>query len=316
MTAPIAIRNLEKHYESHTGPPWKRMRHVVKAVDDVSFELAENQVVGLVGESGCGKTTVGKLIVKLLQPTGGDVLFYGQPIDAMQPGELLDFRRRVQVVFQDPYSSLDPRLTLSEIIIEGYDIHGLYTPIERRERAVHLLETVGLDASYGQRHPHELSGGQRQRVAIARALSLEPKVLIADEPTSALDVSVKAQIINLLEELKEQIGLSLLFISHDLSAVRHISDRILVMYRGQLVETATADDLFAHPLHPYTRMLLDAIPIPDPRRQHNRLTLAQHREAADAALGPDLRLKANDGGEEALLIEARPDHFIRCYPVL
>ena len=250
MIPVIEVRRLEKRFVSVGGPPWRRRRRVVKAVDDVSFSLVQDRVVGLVGESGCGKTTVGNLIVNLLPPTSGQVLFRGTSIHGMSKAELLDFRRRTQIVFQDPYASLDPRMTLDQIITEGYDIHGMYSRTERLDRAEELMKLVGLDLSYASRYPHELSGGQRQRVAIARALSLDPQVLIADEPTSALDVSVKAQIINLLEELRERIGLSMVFISHDLSMVRHISDEIVVMYLGRIVESAPTDELFESPLHP------------------------------------------------------------------
>ena len=316
MSAPVIdVRRLSKHFVRSGGPPWKRRRRVVKAVDDVSFALHEDRVVGLVGESGCGKTTVANLIVNLLPPTSGEVRYRGTSVQQMTRDEDRAFRRRAQIVFQDPYASLDPRLTLTEIVTEGYDIHGLYTPVERRERAAQLLVLVGLDADHGDRYPHELSGGQRQRVAIARALSLDSEVLIADEPTSALDVSVKAQIINLLEELRERIGLSMIFVSHDLSVVRHISDEIIVMYQGQVVEAAPTDALFAEPLHPYTRVLLEAIPVPDPRQRRRRaLRQEQHQQTAQALLGPEYRLAPDRPGQDAVLAEVRPGHQVRCYP--
>jgi len=314
MTPVIEVRHLKKHFVTSGGPPWRRHLRVVKAVDDVSLSLGQDRVVGLVGESGCGKTTVGNLIVNLLPPTSGEILFGGTSIHAMSREQLLDFRRRTQMVFQDPYASLDPRMTLYEIITEGYDIHDMYSQAERLVHAERLLELVGLDDSYGIRYPHELSGGQRQRVAIARALSLDPGVLIADEPTSALDVSVKAQIINLLEELRERIGLSMVFISHDLSMVRHISDEIIVMYLGKIVETAPTDELFESPLHPYTRVLLEAIPVPNPRhRRRRKLTLEEHEKAALELLGSSYRLTPGFDGHESTLEQVSPGRFVRCY---
>ncbi len=314
MTVPVVeVRRLSKHFARTGGPPWKRRRRVVRAVDDVSFRLHADRV-GLVGESGCGKSTVANLMVKLMAPTHGAVRFHGADVHRMGRREELDFRRRAQIVFQDPYASLDPRMTLSQIVTEGFDIHGLHAPAERLDRGGELLELVGLDASLGRRYPHELSGGQRQRVAIARALSLDPELVIADEPTSALDVSVKAQIVNLLEELKERRRLSVLFISHDLSVVRHISDEIVVMYLGRIVESAPTDDLFAEPIHPYTRVLLEAIPVPDPRRRRRRsMSLEDHRRAADEGLAPDFAAAPAAPDQESVLAEVRPGHRVRCY---
>jgi oligopeptide transport system ATP-binding protein len=312
VTAPvIEATRLRKDFVSAAGPPWRRRQRVVRAVDDVTFAVGDGHVVGLVGESGCGKTTVGNLVVDLLTPTSGEVRFHGQALEAMSPAQRLDFRRRTQIIFQDPYASLDPRFTLYQVVTEGYDIHGLHTAAERLDRADRLLELVGLDGSYGERYPHELSGGQRQRVAIARALSMDPQVLIADEPTSALDVSVKAQIVNLLEEIRERIGLAMLFISHDLSVVRHLCERVVVMHGGRVVESAGTDELFERPMHPYTRVLLEAIPVPNPRHRRRRRSRDEHRAAAQELLGTAYRVGADDGGK---LVEVRPDNWVRCHP--
>ena len=315
MSEPIVrVKDLKKHFISKSGPPWKRSVSQVKAVDGVSFSLSEHQVIGLVGESGCGKTTVGNLVVNLLKPTAGTVLFRGQDINRVDEESLKAVRRKMQIVFQDPFASLDPRMTLQQIVIEPYEIHGLYEKAERRDRADHLLSIVGLDPSYGTRYPHELSGGQRQRVAIARSLALDSEVLVADEPTSALDVSVKAQIINLLEELQERIGLSMIFISHDLSMVRHISDHIEVMYYGKIVESGDTDIIFENPIHPYTRVLLEAIPVPNPRmRRRRKLSLEEQRSEGGHRLGDEFVLESPDPEAEAELYRVEADHRVRCY---
>ena len=241
-------------------------RHVgdVKAVDGVTLTVQKGETVGLVGESGCGKSTVGRTILRLYKPTGGSVVFDGQPITNIGGGQLRSIRRRMQMIFQDPYSSLNPRMTAAGIVSEPMEIHNYGSKQERRERVRYLLKTVGLDPDYGDRYPHEFSGGQRQRIGVARALALHPDLIVADEPISALDVSIQAQIINLLERLQGEFGLTYLFIAHDLSVVRHISDRIAVMYLGRLVETAPSRDLYDRPIHPYTVALLSAVPIPDP----------------------------------------------------
>ncbi len=243
-----------------------RQRHVgdVHAVDDVSFDLARGETLGLVGESGCGKTTTGRAIIRLSPPTAGRIIFDGEDVTDFKGAELRRLRRRMQMIFQDPYASLDPRMTAGGIIAEPLDVHHVGEPRERRERVRELLATVGLNPAYASRYPHEFSGGQRQRIGVARALALQPDLIVADEPISALDVSIQAQIINLLERLQGEFGLTYLFIAHDLSVVRHISDRTAVMYLGRMVELAGSRDLALYPLHPYSVALLSAIPIPDP----------------------------------------------------
>ena len=245
-------------------------KQVVKAVNDVSFEVMEHETFGLVGESGCGKSTLGRTLVKIYEPTEGKIEFMGKDITKLNGSEMQDFRRNVQMIFQDPYASLNPRMTVGEIIREPMEIHNIGTPKERDEKVASLLETVGLKPDHVRRSPHEFSGGQRQRISIARTLALDPKFIVCDEPISALDVSIQAQIINLLERIQRERGISYLFIAHDLGAVKHISNRIGAMYLGSLVEIGSSDDLYHHPLHPYTQALLASIPIPDPKRMRER----------------------------------------------
>jgi len=268
----LRVEGLKKHFPIRKGI-LSRVVGQVKAVDGVSFHLAKGETLGLVGESGCGKTTVGRSILRLIEPTGGTVRFDGVDVLALHGEELRKLRRRMQIIFQDPYSSLNPRMTVLDIVGEALLIHGIARGREREERVKALLERVGLAARYVNRYPHEFSGGQRQRIGIARALALRPDFIVCDEAVSALDVSIQAQVINLLMDLKEEFGLAYLFIAHDLSVVRHISDRVAVMYLGEIVETATSADLFDRPLHPYTQALLSAVPLPDPDRPRNRIVL-------------------------------------------
>ena len=259
----ISVEHLKTYFDVTKGIFAKKQ--IVKAVDDVSFSVGKGETFGLVGESGCGKSTLGRTLVKIYPATGGNVFYKGQDIFKLGKAEEKDFRKEVQMIFQDPYASLNPRMTVGEIIKEPMEIHGLLNSNgEREERAAELLKMVGLKPDHIRRYPHEFSGGQRQRISIARTLSLNPEFIICDEPISALDVSIQAQIINLLQEIQERMGISYLFVAHDLSMVNYISHRIGVMYLGHLVEEGEADELYSNPLHPYTKALLSAVPIPDP----------------------------------------------------
>ncbi len=266
----LKVKNLKKYFPVTSGIVFQKEVGAVKAVDDISFEVFKGETLGLVGESGCGKSTTGRTILQLYRPTSGEVIFEGTNLVKLKEDALRKIRRRAQMIFQDPYSSLNPRTTVDQIISEPLQIHKIATGKECVQRVKDLLNKVGLNPKYGNRYPHEFSGGQRQRIAIARALALNPEFIVCDEPISALDVSIQAQIINLLEELQDELGLTYLFIAHDMSMVRHISRRVAVMYLGKLVELSDREQLYNNPTHPYTRALLSAVPIHDPLVEEKR----------------------------------------------
>lgn len=291
----LEVKNLKQHFK--TG------RHsVVKAVDGITFDIFKGETFGLVGESGCGKSTTGRSIIRLYNATDGDVLFKGESVHGKKnKADLKTFNQKMQMIFQDPYASLNPRMTVMDIVAEGLDIHGLVkSPKERQARVFELLETVGLNKEHANRYPHEFSGGQRQRIGIARALAVEPEFIIADEPISALDVSIQAQVVNLLKDLQDRFGYTYLFIAHDLSMVKYISDRIGVMYFGKMVEIADSDELYKNPMHPYTRSLLSAIPLPDPDYERTRRRVEYDPE------------KDHDHSEEPVFREIKEDHWVLC----
>jgi oligopeptide/dipeptide ABC transporter ATP-binding protein len=272
MAPLIEVRNLKKYFPVRKGV-FSKVVAQVRAVDDVSFALAPSETLGLVGESGCGKTTVGRSLLRLIEPTSGEVLYNGNNLLSLKPDELRSHRRDLQIIFQDPYSSLNPRMTVGAIVSEGLTVHGIGEKSERIDRVKETLQQVGLDPGVINRYPHEFSGGQRQRIGLARALILNPKFIVCDEPVSALDVSVQSQVVNLLVDLKAKYGIAYLFISHDLSVVQYISDRVAVMYLGEIVETARSEELYRNPLHPYTKALLSAVPVPDPDHKRHRIIL-------------------------------------------
>lgn len=265
----LRVQNLKK-YLPVSRQLFRTQRRYVIAVDDVSFDVLKGETLGLVGETGCGKTTVARTILQLYRPTSGKVLFDGVDLASLQENDLRKMRSRMQMIFQDPYASLNPRMTVGAIISAPLDVHTALTQKEKRERVQELLKLVGLNPDFVNRYPHEFSGGQRQRIGIARALALNPDLVICDEPISSLDVSIQAQVVNLLEELQDKLGLTYIFVAHDLSMVRHISDRMVVMYLGKVMELADRNEIYLHPLHPYTRALMSAVPIPDPDKARNR----------------------------------------------
>ena len=268
----LEIKNLRKYFPIRGGV-FSQVVGNVKAVEDVSFTIKPGEVVGLVGESGSGKTTAGRTILRLLEPTAGEIIFDGVDVAKLSKSQMREYRKEMQIIFQDPFASLNPRMTVGDIIGEAFQIHNLARGREREERVADLLERVGLSPTHMRRYPHEFSGGQRQRIGIARALAVDPQFIVADEPVSALDVSIQAQVVNLLQDLKEELGLTLLFIAHDLGVVEYISDKVIVMYLGRIMEVAPAKELYANPVHPYTEALLSAVPIPDPTIKRERVIL-------------------------------------------
>jgi len=314
----VILRNIKKYYPM-TGGVFERQIGTVKAVDGVDLDISRGETLGLVGESGCGKSTLGRVILRLEKPTEGEVLINGQDTIGLSRKEMQPLREKMQIIFQDPYSSLNPRQTVGRIIREGLLIHNVGTAEERLERVRHLMEVVGLRPEHINRYPHEFSGGQRQRIGFARALALQPELIICDEPVSALDVSIQAQVINLLMDLQEEFHLTYLFVSHDLSVVRHISDRVAVMYLGRLVELADKEELYEHPCHPYTQVLLEAAPLPDANLKKERKSLAGdlpsplsppegcHFHPRCPRAMPDCGKKIPTFGEY------KPGHWIRCF---
>jgi len=270
VSALLKVENLKKYFPVEQGILSSRLSRKVHAVDGVSFSVESGETLGLVGESGCGKSTTGRCVMRLLQPTSGSIEFDGVDVRALKGKDLKTFRRDVQIIFQDPYASLNPRMTVGEIVAEPLSVHAIGTMAERKAQVRELLDVVGLNPEHINRYPHEFSGGQRQRIGIARALALRPKLIVCDEPVSALDVSIQAQVINLLDHLQDEFGLTYLFIAHDLSVVRHISDKVAVMYLGKIVETGDWKGLYDQPHHPYTQSLLSAVPVPDPMKQRGR----------------------------------------------
>ena len=312
----ISARNIKKHFKVGEG--------ILKAVDGISFDIYPGETFGLVGESGCGKSTAGRTIIRLYEPTDGELIFNGRNIYELSHREMQEVRKDFQMIFQDPYASLNPRMTVEEIIAEPLDIHRVYkSHKDRRNRVIELLELVGLNEEHANRFPHEFSGGQRQRIGIARALALNPKFIVCDEPISALDVSIQAQVVNLLKELQDKFGLTYLFIAHDLSMVRYISDRVGVMYLGHMMELAQSEELYENPLHPYTKALLSAIPIPDPEIQRSRKRIMLEGDVPSpinpkpgcrfVERCPHAREKCRQ--ETPVFEEKRPGHFVACHYV-
>lgn len=310
----VEVKNLKKYFK--VGP-----RAILKAVDDVSFFIRKGETLGLVGESGCGKTTTGRTVISMYAATDGEVLFDGINVHKLDKKGKLDFTKRAQIIFQDPYASLNPRMTVGDIIGEGIDIHNIYKGKERTERIHEVLGLVGLNKEHASRFPHEFSGGQRQRIGIARAFAIEPEFIVCDEPISALDVSIQAQIVNLLIKLQNDMGLTYLFIAHDLSMVKHISDRVAVMYLGTMVELAASTELYKNPLHPYTKALLSAIPIPDPEVERNRQRIMLEGDVPSPINPqPGCRFKARCKYAMPKCGECMPefkevekDHFVACH---
>ena len=316
----LRVNNLVKHFPITRGFI-QRQVGAVRAVDGISFDVKRGETLGLVGESGCGKSTTGRSILQLYRPTSGEVNFDGVDLVKLKGEDLRKMRRKMQMIFQDPYASLNPRMTVGEIVGEPLLVHNISSVKETNERVKQLLEVVNLNPSFSTRYPHEFSGGQRQRIGVARALALQPSFIVCDEPISALDVSIQAQVVNLLEELQEQFNLTYLFIAHDLSMVRHISDRVAVMYLGVIVELTTRDELYNHPLHPYAQALLSAVPIPDPVAEATRRRTILEGDVPSPANPPSgCRFRTRCPIAEAVCAESRPEfreirpgHFVACF---
>ncbi len=320
----VEVTDLKKHFPIKSGILFQREVAAVKAVDGVSFRIYEGETLGLVGESGCGKSTTGRTILQLYQPTSGSVKFEGQEITDLKGNALRRMRRKMQMVFQDPYASLNPRMSVGRIVAEPLVVHNIGTKKEREERVAELLELVGLNPYFVRRYPHEFSGGQRQRIGLARSLALNPKFIVADEPISALDVSIQAQVVNLLEKLQNELGLTYLFIAHDLSMVRHLCDRVAVMYLGKVVEIAESEELYTNPLHPYTQALLSAVPVPDPVVEETRQRIILKGDVP-SPINPPKGCNFNTRcpvsvdvcfDQDPELVEILPDHWVACHRVI
>jgi oligopeptide transport system ATP-binding protein len=319
----LYLKDLVKHFPIKQGIIFKRKIGAVHAVDSVSFDIYKGETLGLVGESGCGKSTTGRAIMRLFKPTSGQVVFDGVNLVDLPAEEMRKTRKHLQMIFQDPYACLNPRMTVREIIGEAMVIHRIGNGKEIRERVMGLLEKVGLNTAFSNRYPHEFSGGQRQRIGIARALALEPKLIVCDEPISALDVSIQAQVVNLLEDLQEELGLTYLFIAHDLSMVHHIADRVAVMYLGVIVEIADCDELWDHPLHPYTLALMSAVPIPNPRLEEKRKRIILEGDVPSPINPPSgCRFRTRCSLAQVICAEEKPEmreiapgHFVACHMV-
>ena len=314
----VKVDNLVKYFPVRAGL-LQRVVNQVKAVDDVSFFVKKGETLGLVGESGCGKTTVGRTMLRLIEPTGGAVKFEGRDVFSMSPREMKTTRRDMQIIFQDPYASLDPRVPIGESVMEGLHIHKIGSPRERVDIMLETLKKVGLESYHSRRYPHEFSGGQRQRIGIARALALRPKFIICDEPVSALDVSIQSQVLNILKDLQAEFGLTYLFIAHNLSVVEHVSNRVAVMYLGKMVEMTSREELFRNPLHPYTQALMSAIPVANPRLKRQRTILkgdvpSPLNPPRGCRFHPRCPVAIEKCSEvEPAFLEVSPDHWVACH---